>query len=239
MASRGPMPYPLDASLSRQGFIKDKCGTARNGASISREPLKIQDYGIIGDCRAAALMGRDGSLDWLCWTRFDSPAIFAALLDPQRGGYWRIAPLTPYRAARRYVAESNVIESSFTCSSGAAVLTDLMSVASEESKRQAPVADHEIPRQIRCVKGELRVQIDFQPRKNYGLEKMQIRLNGELGLRIEDSNGVYWLRCTRPLSLNQTGAHAELRLQAGEQAQFSLSHAEEAPAVLPCLGEAA
>ena len=56
------------------------------------DPLKIQDYGVIGDCRAAALIGRNGSLDWLCWPRFDSASIFAALLDRDKGGCWQIAP---------------------------------------------------------------------------------------------------------------------------------------------------
>jgi hypothetical protein len=77
---------------------------------MSFESLRIQDYGIIGDCRAAALIGRNGSLDWLCWPQFDSPAIFAGILDYERGGHWRIGPDAPYQAERRYVGESNVRE---------------------------------------------------------------------------------------------------------------------------------
>jgi GH15 family glucan-1,4-alpha-glucosidase len=203
------------------------------------ESLRIQDYGIIGDCRAAALIGRNGSLDWLCWPQFDSPAIFAGVLDSERGGHWRISPVAPYRTERRYVGESNLLETTFHCPDGEAVLTDLMPVASEEYKRQTLVADHEILRQIQCLRGEMKFRFDFEPRANYGLERLQIRQKGGLGLQMEDSGGVYWLRSSCPLSPNGSGVHAEVYLHAGELAQFSLSHAEESPAVLPCMGEAA
>jgi len=206
---------------------------------MSLESLKIQDYGIIGDCRAAALIGRNGSLDWLCWPEFDSPAVFAAILDGERGGHWRIGPVFPCQTDRRYVGESNVLETTFRCPDGEAVLTDLMPVASEEYKRQTLMADHEILRQIQCLRGEMRIQFDFQPRVNYGLKGFEIRRKGGLGLQLEDSSGVYWLRSSCPLSPNGSAVRAEVHLHAGELAQFSLSHAEESPAVLPSLGDAA
>ena len=93
----------------------------------------IEDYGIIGDCRSAALVSRDGSIDWLCWPRFDKPAIFAALLDRKRGGFWRISPVGHATIKRHYVPDSNVLETHFTNDSGTAVLTDLMPGASHTS----------------------------------------------------------------------------------------------------------
>src|SRR5512146_2845954 len=92
---------------------------------------RIHDYGVIGDCRAAALVSSRGSLDWLCWPRFDSPPIFAAILDPQRGGKWSISPEGPFEAKSAYVSNSNVLETRFRSASGEAVLTELMPVASE------------------------------------------------------------------------------------------------------------
>ena len=88
----------------------------------------IQDYGIIGDCRAAALVSRHGSIDWLCWPRFDKASIFAALLDTECGGYWRISPETPQQSERQYLPQSNVLQTKFSSSSGEATLTDLMPV---------------------------------------------------------------------------------------------------------------
>jgi hypothetical protein len=203
------------------------------------EPLNIQDYGIIGDCRAAALIGRNGSLDWLCWPQFDSAAIFAGILDPERGGHWQIAPAQPYRSTRRYVDETNVLETSFTCDGGTLILTDLMPVASEEYKRRHLMADHEILRQMECTRGEARVAVEFEPRVNYGLDKIKLLPTGKLGWRMEDASGVYWLRSTHPLTLGESGACGEFTLKSGERAQFSLTHAEESPATLPCLEDAA
>ena len=73
---------------------------------------RIQDYAAIGDCRSAALISRHGSLDWLCWPRFDSPAVFAAILDPN-AGKWSIAPTGPFRASRRYLEGTNILETRF------------------------------------------------------------------------------------------------------------------------------
>ena len=74
-----------------------------------KNDCKIKDYGIIGDCRSAALVSSHGAIDWLCWPRFDSPAIFAALLDRDLGGEWSIAPTGPFQSTRRYRGDSNVL----------------------------------------------------------------------------------------------------------------------------------
>lgn len=204
-----------------------------------KDLLKIQDYAIIGDCRGAALIRRDGSLDWLCWPRFDSPAIFAGLLDRDRGGHWQIAPCPSGRIERRYVGNSNVLETLFETPSGTAVLIDLMPVASEEYKRRTTLPDQEILRQIECARGEVQIAVDFQPRSGYGSSPVKIRSAGKLGLRMEVGRGVYWLRGTHPVNAARDALRAEFRLRAGERAQFSLSFTEDAPAVLPCLGEKA
>jgi GH15 family glucan-1,4-alpha-glucosidase len=90
-------------------------------------PLRIEDYALIGDCETAALVGRDGSIDWLCWPRFDSGACFAALLGSPKHGRWLIAPATPdTHIKRRYRPGTLVLETQFETGSGSAMLTDFM-----------------------------------------------------------------------------------------------------------------
>src|SRR5947209_20088947 len=95
---------------------------------------KIQDYAVIGNGRSAALVSNRGAIDWLCWPRFDSSAIFAAILDPKIGGHWSIRPRQDTRTSRRYIENTNVLETEFVTQSGKFRLTDFMPVTSEESK---------------------------------------------------------------------------------------------------------
>jgi GH15 family glucan-1,4-alpha-glucosidase len=89
--------------------------------------LRIEDYALIGDGRTAALVGRDGSIDWLCWPRFDSPACFAALLGTSDNGRWLIAPTDgAFQARRRYRPGTLVLETEFTTATGCAVVIDFM-----------------------------------------------------------------------------------------------------------------
>ena len=196
----------------------------------------ISDYAIIGDCRSAALISRTGSLDWLCWPRFDSPAIFAALLDRTRGGHWSITFHDLRASTRRYLPDTNVLETRFECASGVAVLTDLMPVASEQFKREHLFPDHEIVRQIVCESGEVEIEFEFCPRVDYGRDRPTLRPSGALGIRAEVCGGMLWLRSSVPLHSCGRGADALFKLHAGESAQFSLSYSEEAPAVLCPLG---
>ena len=197
----------------------------------------IDDYGIIGDCRSAALVSRDGSLDWLCWPRFDKPSIFAALVDRERGGHWRISPVGPVTIARHYAPDSNVLETHFTSSSGNAILTDLMPSSSRASHESILLPDHEILRKLICISGELEFEIGFSPRQQYGKDKVRLVQCGKLGLRFVVGRGVYYLRSSVDLKITDGCAHARVSIRAGESQRFSLSYTEQAPAVLPPLDE--
>src|SRR5476651_439640 len=89
--------------------------------------LRIEDYAVIGDCRSAALVGRDGSIDWLCLPRFDSDAVFAALLGDASNGCWRIAPAGDVRSSKReYLGDTMVLETTHVTADGTIRVTDFM-----------------------------------------------------------------------------------------------------------------
>src|ERR671911_3073077 len=86
--------------------------TAASGVAASM-PSRIEDYALIGDCETAALVARDGSIDWLCWPRFDSDACFAALLGTEQNGRWLLAPADEARVTRRYRPDTLILETRF------------------------------------------------------------------------------------------------------------------------------
>ena len=88
--------------------------------------LPIEDYALVGDRRSGALIGRNGSVDWLCLPRFDSPACFAGLLGTDEHGHWQLCPVDEYDVRRRYIDASAVLETTFTTSTGEVTLTDAM-----------------------------------------------------------------------------------------------------------------
>src|SRR5262249_26898545 len=132
------------------GVVARRCGCGggrRSGALRAESCMTINDYALIGDGRSAALVSRNGAIDWLCWPRFDSPPIFGALLDPH-GGSWRIAPVGAARMSRRYLGDTNVLETRFETAQGTLVVVDLMTVTDEKAKGLMP--DHELLRHVRC-----------------------------------------------------------------------------------------
>jgi GH15 family glucan-1,4-alpha-glucosidase len=201
----------------------------------------IGDYAIVGDCRAAGLISRDGSLDWLCFPRFDSPSVFAALLDEQRGGRFRIRPAGPFEVARRYLPDTNVLETTFRTPSGVCTLRDLMPVASEAEKRVSPLPEHLVLRELEGQAGEVAVEIVYEPRPDYARTRPRLQRRGPFGLWLETGGAACVLRSDVPLDLVDDGRAARglHRLRAGERASLAFAYGEEGPAVVPLLGEAA
>lgn len=199
--------------------------------------IPIRDYAVIGDCRTAALVSRDGSMDWLCWPRFDSPSIFGAILD-DRAGRWRLAPAAPRSSTRWYIEGTNVLQTRFETPAGSAVVTDLMPVASERDKRALFLPDHEILRVVECERGEVDLLMRFEPRPDYARRRPRVRDAGALGVRIETPQGLLVLRTDMPLDgVDDGGVRATATLAAGQTAHASLTFADDWPAVLPPLGE--
>ena len=197
----------------------------------------IHDYAAIGDGRSIALVGRHGSIDWLCWPRFDSPFIFAAILD-EHGGCWSLAPIAAFGVTRRYIEDTNVLETRFDTDTGTLVVTDLMPVASEEDKDRFLMPDHEILRVAACVRGEVEIAMRFAPRPHYGRRRGRIRNAGPFGVRVEMGADLLVLRSDLPLDITADGdIRGRARLRAGDAVHASLTFADDSPAVLPPLGE--
>lgn len=199
----------------------------------------IEDYGIIGDCASAALVGRDGSIDWLCWPRFDSPSIFAAILDADDGGHFQVQPTSDYEVERRYLPDTNVLETTFTTDSGVLRLTDLMPVADRAAYRRELWPDHELLRRIECVEGTVQVSVECDPRLEYGQVNPSLEDRGPHGFFYNHKDAVLIVRSELPLSLSQgRGAvSTQHTLRAGDRHFLSLTYDAGEPAVLPLLGE--
>jgi GH15 family glucan-1,4-alpha-glucosidase len=198
----------------------------------------IGDYGLIGDCRSAALISSEGSIDWLCWPRFDSPSIFAALLDPESAGCFRIRPRGGFRTTRRYLSDTNILETVFHAEGGTVVLRDLMPVASEDDKRTTLMAEHEVLRELECLSGNVEMDVLYDPRPEYGIRRIRLEQRGGIGIACSSGDGMLLLRCDFPLSIGPDGhaARGSIQLRTGDVRYLSLSYSELAPAVIPPLG---
>ncbi len=144
-------------------------------AAAGRRPNAIEDYALIGDCHSSALVGRDGSIDWLCFPRPDSPAVFCHLLDDQHGGNFAVrAPDAP--VTRRYLPGTNVLQTTWTSPHGRLEVTDCMPVAPFDPARPAAVrARRSVLRRVVCLSGRITAQVRVTPRFEYGLVVPRLR----------------------------------------------------------------
>jgi GH15 family glucan-1,4-alpha-glucosidase len=124
----------------------------------------IEDHGLIGDLQTAALITKDGAIDWFCCPRFDSPSVFGSLLDIGRGGEFRVAPtVDEYKSRQLYFPDSAVLITRFMSEEGVGELVDFMPVTGTR-----PSDNHRLFRILRCVRGEMTFGVDVSPRFDYG-----------------------------------------------------------------------
>src|SRR5919107_1285984 len=138
----------------------------------------IGDYALIGDCRTAALVSRDGAVDWVCLPHFSGASVFAAILDRERGGSFSIRPVGAFRSSRRYIPDTPVIETTFACETGAVRVTDLMPVV-EDAAALHPM--RELLRLVEGVEGTVEMEVRWEPRPDYARGAAHIRPRGALG----------------------------------------------------------
>ena len=181
----------------------------------------ISDYGLIGDTHSAALVGLDGSIDWACFPRFDSPSVFAALLDDKNGGRFCISPTAPFESRQEYLGYTNILVTAFTTDTGQVTVTDFMPLA--ESTRPG-VPPHEIHRVVRCIEGRMELSCLFQPRFDYArgpLPRIEQTPDGIIARGVTES-----MALSSPLALTPYEGFAEGSgtLEQGQEVSLVLSY---------------
>ena len=189
---------------------------------------------------SAALVGTDGSVDWCCLPRFDSPSVFAAILDEDIGGRFRIAPSGPCTETRQqYLVDTNILETVFTTASGVVSVTDFMPISDDDgdgSPDEAPRTPPEIHRIVACRAGVVGLRCVFQPRPDYARAEARFRphMSAPAGRAIEVSGGrqPMTLLASIALPFDDHGVSCDFVLSQGEQATFVLAYGHGRPAAL-------
>jgi GH15 family glucan-1,4-alpha-glucosidase len=127
----------------------------------------ISDYAAIGNLRTVALVGRDASIDWCCFPNMDSPSVFAAVLDAERGGCFRVRPVGAAYGEQEYERDTNVVRTVFTGADGRLTVTDFFPLAGKVHGRGESTAPPEIHRLLRCDGGAVEVEVEWSPRPDY------------------------------------------------------------------------
>jgi GH15 family glucan-1,4-alpha-glucosidase len=179
-------------------------------------PSRIEDYAFIGDCETAALVARDGSIDWLCWPRFDSDACFAALLGSDEHGHWRITPRDEARITRRYLGDTLILETRFETNSGAASLVDFMSLRGKNSN---------IVRLVKGEQGRVRMATEVVLRFGYGAIVPWVTRLDDGTFRAIAGPDMVLLRTPVPLVSQNFKTTAEFTVAAGEMVPFVMTDA--------------
>jgi GH15 family glucan-1,4-alpha-glucosidase len=184
--------------------------------------LPIADHGIIGDLHTVALVGANGTIDWYCCPAFDSPSVFAAILDKEKGGFYRIAPVEEDWTSRQlYFPDTNVLITRFFTASGVGEQQAFMPIARSGAERHR----HRLIRRIVCVRGALRFGLVMQPRFNYGRDRHETHQH-EHGVVFESDDLCLALQATTPIACDDEGVHSEFKLEAGQSVTFVLEQVD-------------
>jgi GH15 family glucan-1,4-alpha-glucosidase len=189
--------------------------------STAASSKPIGDYGLLADCNSAALVDRDGSIEWLCMPRYDSDAIFARILDPE-AGHWSIRPKAKYDVERRYFDGTLIIESTFTTADGAVRLTDAM--AFPEGQRGHDLGldvPHELLRLVKGVSGSVELEMELAPRPEYGLVSPLFRRTEDGGRTFGGPNQMV-VTAGVSVELEEATMRARFTVTEGERAGFAL-----------------
>ena len=206
-------------------------------SSEERGAQPIADYGLLADCNSAALVARDGSIDWLCLPRYDSPSVFGRILDPA-AGHWSITPTAAFTSERRYLPGTLVIETTFTTETGVARITDALVFADGQRGHELGYdAPHELLRSVEGISGTVDLRFELAPRTEYGLVRPLFRMEGDGGRTFGGPNRIR-VRAGIPVEIDDVTMRGDFTVSAGDSVGFSLrwmptEAKEPAPATAP------
>jgi len=180
--------------------------------------LPIEDYGVIGNLRTVALIGKTGNIDWLCLPNFDSPSIFAAILDEHKGGSFKLYPTTDEVTRKQlYWPDTNVLITRFLSSDGVGEIMDYMPIGA----RREDYGYHGLVRRLKVVRGTMRFRMECCPAFNYARDSHTVEIV-EGGARLSSPNLRIALASTVPVQCSGSGVIAEFTLHEGQMASFEL-----------------
>jgi GH15 family glucan-1,4-alpha-glucosidase len=187
----------------------------------------IENYGVIGDQQTVALVGNNGSIDFMCFPHFDSPSIFAALLDDEKGGCFLLGPARGEPNHRQiYLPDSNILLTRFLFQDGVGEVSDYMAIDEERSS-------HDLIRRAKSVKGDIKFRMIFQPRFDYARTGHKIEEKGEgefLFIPGKKELSAIRFRCSTPYKVENGAVISEFNLHTGEHAFFILEEARQGEA---------
>jgi GH15 family glucan-1,4-alpha-glucosidase len=189
----------------------------------------IEEYAAIGDGRTAALVARDGSIDWLCLPNFDSPSVCAGILDAARGGAFELQPTIPFNTSRRYLPHTNVLETQFTTGRGSVRVVDALTLPNDHLDPM-----RELVRSVEGVSGAVPMRWRFVPRFNYstGAPRCEWRQGIPVATWGSDAVGIASWDAGKP-SWQDDAAEASFEIREGARASLVLTAAYAEPLVIP------
>ncbi|HUB41506.1 MAG TPA: glycoside hydrolase family 15 protein [Streptosporangiaceae bacterium] len=179
--------------------------------------LPIADHGLIGDLRTVALVGTDGTIDWYCCSRFDSPSVFASILDADRGGSFELAADAPSKTKQFYFPDTNVLITRFFTEDGVGEVQDFMPITGDPRE----VSRHRVIRRVMCVRGSIPFRARVAPRFDYARQPHAVRQHADQ-LLFESADLTLALTATVALEHDAQDATASFKLLEGESAVFAL-----------------
>ncbi|MDI9833233.1 glycoside hydrolase family 15 protein [Streptomyces sp. KAU_LT] len=179
--------------------------------------VPIADHGLIGDLRSVALVGTDGTIDWYCCGSFDSPSVFASILDAERGGCFELAAAVPARTKQFYFPDTNVLITRFFTEDGVGEIQDFMPVGVGPAEADR----HRLIRRVVCVRGSIPFRTRIAPRFGYGSDRHTVRMIDGVAV-FESAKLSLGLTSTVPLEVDGPDVYAEFTIAEGEGAVFAL-----------------